>query len=475
MRTTHVALAGIALIIAAGFYLMVSQLLQDSRIEVYQATEETMVDTANVLAALLEGTVSQEKPDVGALDVALSAAGERKLHAQIQSLTKERVGLQVYVTNADGVVIYDSTGQAEGQDFSKWNDVARTLKGQYGARATRLNAADPMSSVIHVAAPIMAGEKIVGVLTVVKSKADQAPLVKEQRRRIMQSGLLIGGGLLLFVGAVFFWLFRPMRQLSEYAESISAGKRRSLPRLGHGKEARTLGNAIEKMREELEGREYAGQYIRTLTHELKSPLSAIQGAAELLQETMPEEQRQRFLANIRSETERAERLIRRLLRLSEVERLKSLESRQEISVKSLMQQLQEDAFALADSRAVSLNVILPATAAVISGTAELLRSALLNLLENAIDFSPSGSTVDFTFESGATFTIKDHGPGIPDYAQSHLFERFYSLKHAQTNRRGTGLGLCFVREVAMLHGAEVRLENRPPEEGTGAVATFQFA
>ncbi len=474
MRTTHLALTGIALIIAAGFYLMVSQLLQDSRIEVYQATEETLVDTANVLAALLEGTLQQDKPDAGALDVALRVAGQRKLHAQIQSLTKERVGLQVYVTDAEGVVVYDSAGKEQGQDFSKWNDVARTLKGQYGARATRLNPADPMSSVMHVAAPIMSGDKIVGVLTVVKSKADQAPLVNEQRRRILQSGLLIGGGLLLFVGAVFFWLFRPMRQLAEYAENISSGKRRSLPRLGHGKEARSLGKAMEKMREELEGREYAGHYIRTLTHELKSPLSAIQGAAELLQETMPEEQRQRFLNNIRSETERAERLIRRLLRLSEVERLKSLESRQEISVIALMEQLKQDATALAASREVTLNIRVPNHAAVISGTAELLRSALLNLLENAIDFSPPGGTVEFSFDAGATFTIKDHGPGIPDYAQPHLFERFYSLKHAQTNRRGTGLGLCFVREVASLHGAEVRLENRPAAEGTGAVATFQL-
>ena len=474
MRTTHVALCGIALIIATGFYLMVSQLMRDSRTEIYQATEETMVDLANVLAASLEVTLHAEKPDTGVLHAALEAAGKRSFEAPIQSLTKTHVDLQVYVTDADGIVIYDSLGKSNGQDFSKWNDVARTLQGKYGARATRTNPADPGSSVIHVAAPIHAADKIVGVLTVIKRKADQDPLVKEQRRKIMQSGLLIGGGLLLFVGAVFFWLFRPMRQLSEYAHKISSGQRPALPRLGHGKEARTLGAAMEQMREQLEGREYAGHYIRTLTHELKSPLSAIQGAAELLEETMPEEQRQRFLANIRTETERAERLIRRLLRLSEVERLKSLETRQEIDVKELMTQLQQDATALAASRNVTLNVTFPDTPSTIHGTTELLRSALLNLLENAIDFSPAGGNVDFTFVPESTFNIADHGPGIPEYAKPHLFERFYSLKHAQTQRRGTGLGLCFVREVATLHGGEVSLENRPPSEGPGAVATLRL-
>ncbi len=337
---------------------------------------------------------------------------------------------------------------------------------------------------MHVAAPIKAADKIIGVLTVVKAKSDQAAFVTQRRRQILESGLLIGGGLLLFVGAVFFWLFRPMRQLSEYAQSITSGNRPALPRLGLGREARALGKAIESMREELEGREYAGRYIRTLTHELKSPLSAIQGAAELLEEPMPEEQRRRFLANIRSETARAETLIQRLLRLSEVERIKTLESPESIPVSYLMDQLVEDTTALAASRNVRVQAVPPPAGSVVTGTPELLHSALLNLLENAIDFSPDGGVVNFTFtpaadpaaggESGPAFVITDHGPGIPDYAEARLFERFYSLKQAQTGRRGTGLGLCFVREAALLHGAEVSLANRPADEGSGAVAILRF-
>jgi two-component system sensor histidine kinase CreC len=264
-----------------------------------------------------------------------------------------------------------------------------------------------------------------------------------------------------------------MRQLSDYAHRITSGQRPPLPRLGHGKEARTLGRAIESMREELEGREYAGQYIRTLTHELKSPLAAIQGAAELLEEPMPDEQRRRFLTNIRSETKRAARLIRRLLRLSEVERQKTIESPQPVPVGDLISRLATDAAALAASRQVALNVTPPVIPLTLTGTPELLHSALLNLLENAIDFSSPGQSVDFTFttDPDPVFIITDSGPGIPDYAQPRLFERFYSLKQSQTGHRGTGLGLCFVREVALLHHAEVTLQNR---KGPGAEARLSF-
>ncbi|MDB6071363.1 MAG: Two-component system sensor histidine kinase CreC [Verrucomicrobiales bacterium] len=479
MRTTHIALTGIALIIAAGFYLLLIQLLRDTRIETFQATEETLVDTANLLAAFLEGSTNTAgQTDTAALDAALTSARSRIFAARIQSMVKDRVALHVYVTDAVGKVIYDSKGLDTGKDFSKWNDVKLTLAGGYGARSTRTDPGDPSTSFMHVAAPIRSGGKVSGVVTVVKAKSDQKAFVAAQRERIIQSCFMIAAGLLLFVGAVFFWLFHPMRLLSEYARSITSGKRPPLPGLGLGREARTLGRAIESMREELEGREYAGRYIRTLTHELKSPLSAIQGAAELLEEPMPEEQRRRFLTNIRNETERAGKLIRRLLRLSEVERQKTLEAPSAVDLAALMRRAAGDVEALAASRRICLSIHCPDETVFVTGTGELLHSALLNLLENAIDFSPPGGVVDFSYQApagprtGPSVSITDQGPGIPDYAKPRLFERFYSLKHATTGRRGTGLGLCFVKEVALLHHAEITLTSPGPANGTRALLTF---
>ncbi|HEU0188187.1 MAG TPA: ATP-binding protein, partial [Gallionellaceae bacterium] len=94
----------------------------------------------------------------------------------------------------------------------------------------------------------------------------------------------------------------------------------------------------------------------------------------------------------------------------------------------------------------------------------LLRQALANLLDNAIDFSPEGGEITLTLrtESGKHhLSVRDHGSGIPDYALPRVFERFYSLPRPGTQRKSTGLGLPFVREVALLHGGDIELINHP--------------
>lgn len=114
--------------------------------------------------------------------------------------------------------------------------------------------------------------------------------------------------------------------------------------------------------------------------------------------------------------------------------------------------------------------LLPAAS--VTGEAFLLRQALNNLLDNAIDFSPSGSEIVLTAKiEGPTLTLclRDHGPGIPDYASERVFERFYSLPRPASGKKSTGLGLPFVREVAALHGGSIHLDNAG--DG-GAVATL---
>lgn len=108
------------------------------------------------------------------------------------------------------------------------------------------------------------------------------------------------------------------------------------------------------------------------------------------------------------------------------------------------------------------------------GDAFLLRQAVINLLENAIAFSPDGGTVQLRtqLEDGQVqLLVEDRGSGVPDYAIERVFERFYSLARPQTGQRSSGLGLPFVREVARLHGGDVRLRNR---DGGGAIATLRL-
>ena len=110
----------------------------------------------------------------------------------------------------------------------------------------------------------------------------------------------------------------------------------------------------------------------------------------------------------------------------------------------------------------------------VEGDAFLLRRALSNLLDNAIDFSTDGDTVLLSLRTTArtaSIEVKDHGPGIPDYAQDKVFEKFYSLARPHSRKKSTGLGLSFVREIASLHRGRIELVNA---EGGGAVATFSL-
>ena len=99
---------------------------------------------------------------------------------------------------------------------------------------------------------------------------------------------------------------------------------------------------------------------------------------------------------------------------------------------------------------------------------------MVNLIDNAADFSPPGSELEMRVERDGDLlriTVADRGPGVPDYALPRVFERFYSLSRPDGGSRSSGLGLCFVAEVAALHGGSAGLRNR---EGGGAVATLEI-
>jgi two-component system sensor histidine kinase CreC len=471
MRLTRVTLLVIALIIGAGFYLLVRQQLSVVEPQTYQATEESMVDAAQLLAAFVEADLAAGGFDRERFREAFDGASRRNFEADIHQHLKREVGLGAYLTDAKGVVLFDSAGKLEGKDLSRARDVYHTLRGTYGARSSRTDEENPLSSVLHVGALVGPLEQPFGVLTVYKPQADVLPIVDARRRGIYWGTGLVGAGILFLVTAVFIWQYLPVGRLTEYAREIESGKRPPLPKLGAGKEVNTLARALESMREALEGRRYAERYVQTLTHEMKSPLAAIRGAAELLQEDMPPADRHRFLDNIRAESGRAERLLNRLLELSALEGRSSLDGADPVDLVPIVARAIDQARPPADLAKVTLAVSLPETPVPVRGDAFILRSAVTNLLENAIDFSPTGSTVDIVLQANGIISISDRGPGIPDYARDKIFERFYSLKHHGSGRKGTGLGLTLVKEAAELHSGSVALEAR---DGGGTIARLNL-
>jgi two-component system sensor histidine kinase CreC len=458
----------------AGGYFLTRRALDEVRPRYLESMEETLVDTSVLLASMLEAQLTGDQVAPAALELAFASARQRKFEAKIFSLTKTELDLRVYVTDAKGRVIFDSSGQDVGRDYSRWNDVWRTLRGGYGARSSHTAPDNDNTQSLYVAAPIRHGDRIVGVLAVGKPTTGVNHLVAAAKRRVVYTALAGGVIVLLLLLLAAAWVITPLERLTAYAHAVRDGRAAPAPRLP-GRTLAELGRAFEEMRDALEGRQHAERYTQSLAHGVKAPLAAIRGAAELLDEDMPAEQRRKFMANIRNESARIQQMIDRLLELSSLEARKTLRQVERFDAAEIAREASSSVEPAFGSAGVRLALSVPAIATPIRGERVLLREALVNLLQNALDFSPAGTEVNVAVEPAGefvVFTVNDRGPGVPDYALSRVFERFYSLPRPGTARRSTGLGLALVREVAHLHGGTALLENRP---AGGARATLRIA
>ncbi|MGE8327359.1 two-component system sensor histidine kinase CreC [Pseudomonas urmiensis] len=441
-------------------YFLLNTVREQIRPVVRQSSEETLVDTANLLAEILRDDVKAGTLAQSRLPQLLESYGQRRPGAEIWGLAKNQVSHRIYVTDAKGTVLLDSSGNDLGKDYSRWNDVYLTLQGQYGARSTRSDPDVESTSVMHVAAPIMDAGKIIGVVTVAKPNSSLQPYIDRAERRLLNLGLgLIGLGLL--VGALLsWWLARSLRRLTHYAQAVSEGQRAALPHYKGG-ELGQLATAVERMRTELAGKAYVERYVHTLTHELKSPLAAIRGASELLQGEMPAEQRVRFASNIERESGRLQQMIERLLNLAQVEQMQALEDEQDVALAPMVDELLLAHAARIESAGLQVRQRVPVGVR-LRCDPFLMRQALANLLENALDFTPQGGALLFELEQAGermALSLFNQGEAIPHYAIGRVSERFYSLPRPGSGRKSTGLGLNFVAEVMQLHGGALAVDN----------------
>jgi two-component system sensor histidine kinase CreC len=473
-------LLGYFLIVALAGLLLARVFVQEVKPGVRQAMEDTLADTANVLAVLAADDFTGGRIADGAFARHLRELRSRRVNGDIWGFAKTGVDTRVYVTDARGRVVFDSTGRDVGRDYSRWNDVYLTLQGKYGARSSRTDPNDEASSVMHVAAPIRDVDgRIVGVLTVAKPNRVIAPFIERSQRVVLRWGWLLLGTALLVGALAAWWLSRQLGGLRRYAQAVTAGERATLPESAG--EFAELGRALETMRARLDGKQYVEQYVHALTHELKSPLTAIRGSAELLepqdgQLPLPEVDRARFVATIRAQGERMAQMIDKLLALAAVEHQQRIEQPEAVALADMLREAAAQVAAKAEAAGVAVAVATPAApaGAYVRGDAFLLRQALVNLLDNAIDFSPRGGRIDAGVErDGARFAVvvADRGTGVPDYAIGRVFERFYSLPRPDGGSRSSGLGLCFVAQVAELHGGHALLAARDGG-GTRAVLTL---
>ena len=352
-------------------------------------------------------------------------------------------------------------------ELSSRSEVRAALAGNK-ATYTRVRERKP-GVFLFIAEPIRFG----GIWGCVYLARSTQPVLFELYR--IRSGLirvlavaLFGTGLVSILLALS--ISRPLGRLSRAATRIAAGERDVVVPIGGGGEIRDLGEAFAAMKERLDARmRYISDFAADVAHEFKSPLTSIRGAAELLGEGALDDPdaRQRFLRNIELDVERLNRLVSRLLELSRIEA--SGEAMRPCDVESLAARAVERASS--PDQPVELKYL--AEKCILTCRAMDLETALGNLLDNAVRFSPAGETVTLTIDGGPEkgvmrFQVRDRGPGIPAAILPRIFDRFFTT---DADRDGTGLGLAIVKSVAETHGGKVFVDSRP---GEGATFTIEL-
>ena len=370
------------------------------------------------------------------------------------------------VLDARGCVVA-TTGSDLGACLDAVPEIRTALSGRYAAVArerVRRPAAAALGGVsrrgavrVFTATPVQTGHAVLGVVYMSRTSASPLEAVWDLRYTVAAAlGLCLS---LTVLVSVFFSrrIARPVHAITTAASAIARGE--PAPSLVPGgfvpAEVAALGAALERMTGQLTDRAaYIAQFATTVSHELKTPITAIRGAVELLREawgSMSEAQRERFLANIDADAARMERLVNRLLELARIQA--APEAGSHIALEPFCRDL-------VARYGGQVHLDMTGAPAGLTMHPDHLESALRNLLDNAVRHG-AGGRVDLRVRADSgrvVFQIRDRGTGISAGNRDRIFDRFFTTER---DRGGTGLGLAIVKAVADIRGGGISVDTGP--------------
>jgi signal transduction histidine kinase len=327
---------------------------------------------------------------------------------------------------------------------------------------------------------------------IVAQQAHRATLRDEISGETRDTALLVGAGLiagltgaaLLFSGLIAS-MRRPLEDLVEASERLAGGDLQARVRVGGLSETAALGAAFNEMAEELQRRagerdqldRMKDEFVLTASHELRSPLTAVQGFAELLmieRERLTPKQAE-TVEVILDNTRHLVRLLNDLLDLarSDAGRLAIQPVPSEIS--GLVEDAVRTMRGQTDAKGQRLELDTEPALPQVNADPDRIRQVLVNLLTNANEYCPAGATIQVSVHRSnddAEIAVIDNGPGIPAPQLEHIFERFTRGDAGLTQRvGGTGLGLAISKSLVELHGGTISAQSSP---GQGSAFTIRL-
>ncbi|MEH3099109.1 sensor histidine kinase [Sphingomonas adhaesiva] len=274
--------------------------------------------------------------------------------------------------------------------------------------------------------------------------------------------LLAAGGVFLIFALIFTLHILSLRRVATLARSIDPQRLDAkLPEKGVANEILPLVRAVNHLIGQVDAAQRrATFFLSAAAHELRTPLTVLRTRLELMEEGA---EKDKLIGDVR----RLTRLVNQLLTLMSISNRRDITGFADLAL--IGRKVTQDLSLLADRTGVTLRFDSAVPVFEIPGDAELIGSAIANLVDNAISFAPEGTSVDVGLSADGTITVRDHGPGLGSVDPDTLFEPFI---RPVSNRRGYGLGLAIVSAIVRLHGGRVAAANAP--DG-GAVFTVTFS
>jgi len=410
-------------------------------------------------------TPAEAQPAATAAHPAALAAG-RALEPILRE-TQQITLAGIRVTDPAGTVVA-TTGEGPNGSLLHHEEVRRALAGEYVSvmrwRGTSQPPTPPLDSIsrgtrirVFVAVPVMHRDRVIGSVLLARTPANiKQALFFGKRRELVLGGI---GLLAVMIGIALLTsltIERPVRALREQARRAARGERNAVTPLAHPgtREIAELSGTVADMAQTLETRaNYIRDFAAQVSHEFKTPLTAMQGAVEMLREHgagMSEAERARFLDIVERDVKRLSQLVRRLLELARADVMPP--GRESADVGAALHAV----ITRFHDLGLSIDWQPPDPPAAAAIGAETLEAILSTLLDNVRTHAGSAPVrIDVTVgERELALNVADAGAGISNANRARIFEPFFTTARDQG---GTGLGLSIARALARAHGGELEL------------------
>ena len=386
----------------------------------------------------------------------------------------EETGLsRILVTDGAGKVLYDTreTGNAVGE-YALYTEIVQALMGNdaftcnYQGGAFRSRASSP----------VLYQNQIIGAVYAYEYDTEQAALLKGLQENLLRLSAVIAVMVLVLSMVLSRALTRKIGRLLTAIRQVREGAYSHRAEIPGRDEIAQIGQEFNSLTDRLQKTENARRrFVSDASHELKTPLAAIRLLTDSILQTedIDAATTREFVADIGQEAERLSRITEDLLRLTRLDN-GVLDPPVAVDVPPVLAQTMRMMSLVAQEKGVELTYSAAGDCTVL-GTRDEIYQVIYNLSDNAVKYSPAGSTVQVSLRGtaeGVELTVADNGAGIPEEDLPRIFERFYRVDKARSRAAGgTGLGLSIVSDTVKRRGGTVEAANRP---GGGAVFTVRW-